>query len=211
MTTPLHLKYFICINDQFPSSVSEWSDTLPQRGHIYSVRRRYADDYPTDINAEEAYLLWEIRSSCPGGKKQTYFSARHFQEVQVSEIGSILSLDQSAIDEIGTRFIFRVDKLRRMGSGIASELCGYKNGILEFDVSTQHGGYFDGDKVHAAFRNIPSSWKTNPELKAATGYRMKVFLSKRNDSGGWEANLVNEIEGDLPPSIGQNLMRVLPG
>ena len=195
MTTPLHLKYFECIDDQFLPNVSKWSDTLPHKGHIYSVRRRYADDYPADINAEEAYLLWEIRSSCSGEKNQTYFSARHFQEVQVSEIGSILSLDQSAIAEIRNRFIFRVDKLRRMGSGIASELRGYKNGILEFEVSTQHGGYFEGANIHEAFLNIPSSWKMNPELKAATGYRMKLFLSKRNDSGGWEAKLVNEIKG----------------
>ncbi len=195
MTTPLHLKYFICINDQFPPSVSKWCEHLPRKGNIYSVRRRYSDDNPTTKGEEEAYLLWEIRNNSEEGKNKTYFGARYFKEIERANMAPIYDLDQISIGEICTRFIHRVDKLRRMATGVASELVEYHDGVMELEASTHNEYYLGGEKLHPVFRNIPPSWLIPPELKAASCFKMKIFLSKRKDTGEWEQQLVNEVEG----------------
>jgi hypothetical protein len=147
-------KYFECINGKFTDRVLNACRRVPQKGHYYSVRSCYSEDHP-DIQGEEAYLLWEIRNHGVDGTPDSYFSASHFREVEEVDIPPTLELDPIAINEIHTRYMFRVDKLRRMCAGVSSSLKSYHDGIIELEVLSGNEGYFSGNNPHKIFRNIP--------------------------------------------------------
>ena len=182
---PYYLKYLECISDPFPAASPAKGFTMPTVGHLYSVRNVSRTE-----QGEEEFKLWEIFApDAPA------FPGRCFRVVENLVPFARKQLDAVTRKEVCTRYIFSVDKMRRMGGGVASELLNYQGSTIYLKISSWRSYLLQNGEMQVHHYNIADSWRRNPELRFADKYQVELFY--RDQLVGVKTDLFHEKKREL--------------